>query len=43
MENLREMMRLRVPIIAVLIGEGGAGGAHCEYYTAAANLGVALR
>src|SRR5437773_2172459 len=25
--NLREMMRLRVPIIAVIIGEGGSGGA----------------
>ena len=43
MVNLREMMRLRVPIIAAVIGEGGSGGAHCEYYTAAANLGVALR
>jgi len=37
------MMRLHVPIIAAVIGEGGSGGAHCEYYTAAANLGVALR
>jgi acetyl-CoA carboxylase carboxyl transferase subunit alpha len=25
--NLREMMRLRVPIVAVVIGEGGSGGA----------------
>src|SRR5256714_592134 len=25
--NLREMMRLRVPIIAAVIGEGGSGGA----------------
>ena len=25
--NLREMSRLRVPIIAVVIGEGGSGGA----------------
>nr|MBA2241942.1 acetyl-CoA carboxylase carboxyl transferase subunit alpha [Chthoniobacterales bacterium] len=25
--NLREMMNLRVPIIAVVIGEGGSGGA----------------
>src|SRR6201987_1382443 len=25
--NLREMMKLRVPIIAVVIGEGGSGGA----------------
>jgi acetyl-CoA carboxylase carboxyl transferase subunit alpha len=25
--NLREMARLRVPIIAVVIGEGGSGGA----------------
>jgi acetyl-CoA carboxylase carboxyl transferase subunit alpha len=25
--NLREMMRLRVPIIAAIIGEGGSGGA----------------
>jgi acetyl-CoA carboxylase alpha subunit len=43
MVNLREMMRLRVPIIAAVIGEGGSGGAHCDYYTAAANLGAALR
>jgi len=43
MVNLREMMRLRVPIIAAVIDEGGSGSAHCEYYTAAANLGVALR
>lgn len=27
MVNLREMMRLRVPIIAAVIGEGGSGGA----------------
>lgn len=26
-ENIRDMMRLRVPIIACLIGEGGSGGA----------------
>src|SRR5260370_35233399 len=25
--NLREMMRLRVPIVAAVIGEGGSGGA----------------
>lgn len=25
--NLREMMRLRVPIIAIVLGEGGSGGA----------------
>ena len=25
--NLREMMRLRVPVIAVVLGEGGSGGA----------------
>ena len=25
--NLREMMRLRVPILAAVIGEGGSGGA----------------
>ena len=25
--NLREMMKLRVPIVAVVIGEGGSGGA----------------
>jgi acetyl-CoA carboxylase carboxyl transferase subunit alpha len=25
--NLREMFRLRVPIIATVIGEGGSGGA----------------
>jgi hypothetical protein len=43
MVNLREMMRLRVPIIAAVIGEGGSGGAHCDYDAAAANLGAALR
>lgn len=43
MVNLREMMRLRVPIIATVIGEGGSGGAHCDYDTAAANLSAALR
>ncbi|MBU1124546.1 MAG: acetyl-CoA carboxylase carboxyltransferase subunit alpha, partial [Candidatus Omnitrophica bacterium] len=26
-ENLRDMMRIRVPIIATIIGEGGSGGA----------------
>src|SRR3954452_25383056 len=25
--NLREMSRLRVPVIAIVIGEGGSGGA----------------
>jgi acetyl-CoA carboxylase carboxyl transferase subunit alpha len=31
--NLREMSRLRVPIVSVVIGEGGSGGA----------LGIAVR
>ena len=26
-ENLAEMMQLRVPILVVIIGEGGSGGA----------------
>ena len=43
MVNHREMMRLRVPIIAAVIGEGGSGGAHCDYDTAATNLGAVLR
>ena len=43
MVNHREMMSLRVPIIAAVICEGGLGGAHCDYDTAATNLGAALR
>src|SRR5436189_111108 len=41
--NLREMMKLRVPVIAAVIGEGGSGGAHRDYDSAAANLGEAMR
>ena len=43
MVNHREMMRLRVPINFGVIGEGGSGGARCDYDTAATNLGAALR
>ena len=32
--NLREMFRLRVPVIATVIGEGGSGGALASVWTA---------
>jgi acetyl-CoA carboxylase alpha subunit len=43
MVNHRKMMRLCVPIKFGVIGEGGSGSAHCDYDTAATNLGAALR
>ena len=39
-ENLMEMMTLKVPIVSILIGEGGSGGAlalSCLLYTSLVN------